>query len=94
MLKKLTAAGILAAAASGAMLLGGPADADLLSAHKAPTNPVNGCYYGQPVYYQPAWCTNAPSIAVYPDYPGYSAYPGWNRWHHHHNWPGRVYFRR
>jgi len=108
-LKKLTAAGILAAAASGVVLFSGAANADLLAGHRtvAPaTNPVNGCYYGQAVYYQPAWCTNAPSIGVYPSYPsypgyaghpGYAGYPGyhsgWDRWHHR-NWPGRVYFRR
>lgn len=93
MLKKLTAAGFLAATATGVMLSAGPANADLLSAHRAAapaTYPV-GCY--QPGYvYQPAWCTTTPSITVYPGYPTYGY--GWNRWHHHHYWPGRVYFRR
>lgn len=101
MLKKLTAAGVLAATATGVMLAGGPAYADLLSARKAAapaTYPVD-CYqspYYQSPYYQPAWCANTPSITVYPGYPAYPAYPGyygWNRWHHHY-WPGRVYFRR
>lgn len=99
MLKKLTAAGILAATATGVMLASGPANADLLSARQAavPATTVTAATYPvecyQPGYYQPgyqpAWCANAPSIAVYPGYPAY----GWNRWHHHY-WPGRVYFRR
>lgn len=99
MLKKLTAAGILAATATGVMLAAGPANADLLSAHRAaaPATYPPDCY--QPAIYQPAWCANAPSITVYPGVPGYTGVPvypgyGWNRWHHHHYWPGRVYFRR
>lgn len=97
MLKKLTAAGILAATATGVVLAAGPANADLLSAHRAvaPAGyPVN-CY--QPgLVYQPAWCSTTPSISVYPAYPGYPVtYPGygWHHWHHHY-WPGRIYFRR
>lgn len=103
MLKKLTAAGILAATATGVVLLGGPANADLLAVHRTAvpaTDPINGCYYGQ-VYYQPAWCTQgAPTVTVYPGvpaYPGYPAYPGhpgYYGWHHRHYWPGRAYFRR
>jgi hypothetical protein len=95
-LKKLTAAGILAAAASGVVLFSGAANADLLAGHRtvAPaTGSIVGCYAGQ-VYYQPAWCTNAPPVGVYPGYQGYPGYHlGWDRWHHR-NWPGRVYFRR
>lgn len=96
MLKKLTAAGILAATATGVVLLGGPANADLLAAHRTavPANPIAGCYYGQ-VYYQPAWCTNAPPITVYPNYPTYPGYHyGWDRWHNRNYGPGQVYFRR
>jgi hypothetical protein len=99
-LRKLTATGILAATATGVVLLGGPANADLLAAHRTAvpaTNPIDGCYYGQ-VYYQPAWCTpSAPTVTVYPgvpNYPAYPAYPGYYGWHHRHYWPGRVYFRR
>jgi hypothetical protein len=92
-LKKLTAAGILAATATGVMLTAVPANADLLSARPAAapaTYPV-GCY--QPgLVYQPAWCTTTPSITVYPGVPAYPTY-GWRHWHHHY-WPGQVYFRR
>jgi hypothetical protein len=100
-LKKLTAAGFLAATTTGVLLSSGPANADLLAAHRAEvpaTHPADGCYYNQPVYYQPAWCattppvTVAPPITVYPGYPGY--HYGWGRWHHRNYWPGRVYFRR
>jgi hypothetical protein len=96
-LKKLTAAGILAATATGVMLTAGPANADLLAAHRAAAPAIYpaDCYqpgYYQPAYYQPAWCANTPPITVYPGYPAYPGYYGWDRWHHH--WPGRVYFRR
>jgi hypothetical protein len=81
-LKKLTATGILAAAGTGVMLLGGPAHAD--RAVQA-TYPINPCYTA-PGYYQPAWCANPapayyPSTTYYPGYPGYANW-GWNRWHH------------
>jgi hypothetical protein len=89
-LKKLTATGILAAATAGVMLSGGPAEADLLSAHQAATSaayPVDPCYNVVPGVYTPSWCTNytpiTTPIAYYPRatyYPGYNY--GWNRWHH------------
>jgi hypothetical protein len=94
-LKKLTATGILAAATAGVMLSGGPAEADLLSAHPATASaayPVDPCLTLVPGVYRPSWCTTyTPPVTYYPPttyYPGYnSGYnpgynPGWNRWHH------------
>jgi hypothetical protein len=81
-LKKLAATGILAAAGTSVMLLGGPA-AHADRAVQA-SYPINPCYTA-PGYYTPSWCVNAP--AYYPPattyYPGYAGYGnwGWNRWH-------------
>jgi hypothetical protein len=88
-LKKLTATGILAAATAGVMLSGGPAEADLLSAHQATASaayPVDPCYNIVPGVYTPSWCNNTytPPVTYYPPttyVPGYN-YGGWNRWHH------------
>jgi hypothetical protein len=90
-LKKLTATGILALAAAGVMLSGGPAQAEVTSAHHASVAdvyPVNGCYNLVPGVYQPSWCnTYAPPVTYYPPatYPPATYYPGynygWNRWH-------------
>jgi hypothetical protein len=92
-LKKLTATGIMAAAATGVMLLGGQANADRIATGRTAVSdvyPVDSCYYNYntPVYYRPAWCANYPSVTIYPPtttyappaayYPGYY---GWNRWH-------------
>jgi hypothetical protein len=94
-LKKLTATGILAAAATGVMLFGGPAEADTFSAHQAAVSnvyPVDGCYNVVPGFYQPSWCSNYAPVTYYPPttypptaYPPTTYYPGynygWNRWH-------------
>jgi hypothetical protein len=76
-LKKLTATGILAGAATGVVLLGGPAHAD----GPAPSPSVvsdpypAACYYTAPGYVPPAWCANYPPPAYPP--PAYPppAYP-------------------
>jgi hypothetical protein len=89
-LKKLTATGILAGAATGVILLGGPAHADRLAAYPAE------CYYTTPGVVPPAWCANYVPPAYYQPtyyppptyyYPGYNN--GWNRWHH--GWGGYPY---
>ena len=90
MLKKITATGILAAAATGVVLLGGPAGANRLSAGPTSTPAaytINGCYYNTPGYYRPSWCGVYPPATTYypptyyrPYYPGY--HYGWDRWHH------------
>jgi hypothetical protein len=84
-IKKLTATGILAAATAGVMLSGGPAEADLLSAHQATasvTYPIDPCYNIVPGAYTPSWCNTYTTPVTYVPpvqyYPGY----GWNRWHH------------
>jgi len=96
-LKKLTATGILAAAATGVMLFGGSANADLLSAGQSAVPAVDPCYVSVPTLYRPAWCSGYAPAPVYPPttydppatynppgvyYPGY----GWNRWHHPYHW--------
>jgi hypothetical protein len=99
-LKKLTATGVLAAAATGVVLLGGPASADRLSGGPA-TIPaaytIGACYNNTPGYYRPSWCgVYPPATTYYPStyyaptyyrpYPGY--HYGWGRWHHN---PYRFY---
>jgi hypothetical protein len=83
-LKKLTATGILAGAATGVVLLGGPANADRLAASPSAVADVPAaCSYTTPGYVPPAWCTNYAQNPYYPPttyYPGYNY--GWNRWHH------------
>ncbi|GLY72699.1 hypothetical protein [Actinoallomurus iriomotensis] len=96
MLKKLTATGILAGAATGVILLGGPAHADRLAA--SPNAYPADCYITTPGYVPPAWCSTylpAP-VQVYPPTtyyppvtyaPGYGYGYGWNRWHNGwHHW--------
>lgn len=88
MLKKLTAAGIVAAAATGVMLLGGTANADRVSTGRAIV--ADGCYY-QAGYTQPAWCRDDPQGYYQHDY-DHDRDRGrwdrdrdrdrWNRWHH------------
>jgi hypothetical protein len=88
-LKKLTATGILAGAATGIVLLGGPAHADRLAASPSAVSDVPAaCYYTAPGYVPPTWCANYLPNPYYPPttyyapvtYPGYGY--GWNRWHH------------
>jgi hypothetical protein len=89
-LKKLAATGIVATAATGVMLLGGPANADRLSADQTTVPaafPVPGCYYAQLGAFQPSWCSNYLPTTYYPPvtyYPGYQ--PGWGGWHHRYGW--------
>jgi hypothetical protein len=86
-LKKLTATGILAGAATGVVLLGGPAHADRLAASPSAVSDVPAACI-TPGYVPPAWCTSYtnpyyPPTTYYPPvtyYPGYNY--GWNRWHH------------
>ena len=85
MLKKLTATGILAGAATGVVLLGGPAQADRLAASPSAVSDVPAaCISLTPGFVPPAWCATYlpapyyPPVTYYPGYPGY----GWNRWHH------------
>jgi hypothetical protein len=89
-LKKLTATGILAGAATSAVLLAGPAQADRLAASPSAVADVPAaCYYTTPGYVPPAWCASylpnqyyAPTT-YYPSAPYYPGYNyGWNRWHH------------
>ena len=90
MLKKLTATGILAGAATGVVLLGGPANADRLAASPSAVSDVPAaCSYTTPGYVPPAWCTSyLPNQYYAPPtyYPPAAYYPGhhhgWNRWHH------------
>ncbi|GAA4571446.1 hypothetical protein [Planotetraspora kaengkrachanensis] len=97
MLKKLIATGIVAAAATGVMLLGGPANADRLSVNRTAvpaTYPVH-CYSGLG-YYKPTWCRNYRPTTYYRPtthyqpatyYPGH--HHGWDRddrWHHRDGW--------
>jgi hypothetical protein len=98
-LKKLIATGIGVAAATGVMLLSGPANADRLSANQTivpATHMIDGCF-ALPVLNRPAWCnaiypptTYYPSTTYYPPttyYPGYNY--GWNRWHN--RYPGHFH---
>lgn len=91
MLKKLTATGIVAAAATGVMLLGGSAHADRLSTKAPAAYAIIGCYYGVNSY-QPGWCGVHPPTTYYqPVTPPVTYYPpttyhpgnhyGWDRWH-------------
>jgi hypothetical protein len=68
-LKKLTATGIVAAAAAGFMLLGGAANAERFSADHI-THPSTayhpGHHYGWPRWHRHHW-------------------HGWGRWHHRHH---------
>ncbi len=89
MLKKLTATAIVGAAATGVMLLGGPANADRVSAGQKAA-PADLCYVA-PGVYQQGWCNDNPTTGYYPPttyfpptpyYPGY----GWDRWHHGGGW--------
>ena len=90
MLKKLTATGILAGAATSVVLLGGPAQADRLAASPSAVADVPAaCYYTTPGYVPPAWCSShVPTQYYVPTtyYPSTTYYPGynygWNRWHH------------
>jgi hypothetical protein len=94
-LKKLTATGIFAGAATAVILAGGPAHADRLAA--SPSYPA-ACYYTAPGYVPPAWCNTTlvpPPVTVYPPTTYYPGYPGgygygWNRWHggwgYPHHW--------
>ncbi|GII55408.1 hypothetical protein Pth03_37970 [Planotetraspora thailandica] len=94
MLKKLIATGIVAAAATGVVLLGGPANADSLHANRtAVLHPVH-CYNG-PGYYRPTWCRNYRPTTYYPTtyYPGHryswDRDRNWDRgdrWHHRDGW--------
>jgi hypothetical protein len=78
-LKKLTATGILAGAATGAVLLGGPAHADRLAASPSTISDIPAaCYYTTPGYVPPAWCTSYlpnPNPNPYPYYPPTTYYP-------------------
>jgi hypothetical protein len=88
-LKKLTATGILAGAATGVVLLGGPAHADRLAASPSAVSDIPAvCTYTTPGYVPPAWCSSYLPNPYYPPttyyspityYPGYNY--GWNRWH-------------
>jgi hypothetical protein len=89
-LKKLTATGILAAAATGVMLFGGSASADRISGGQASAT-IDPCAVTVPSLYQPpAWCNTYAPAPYYPPpayYPPSTYYPGgynygWNRWHH------------
>lgn len=88
MLKKLTATGIVAAAAAGVMSLSGPANADSLSANRTTVaHPGNDCHYVPPGHYRPAWCEDESPNTGYDTYnPGY--YNGWDRdrWHRWNQW--------
>lgn len=81
-LKKITATGLLAAAATGVMLSGGSASAERASAGQTV---YRDCYYTAPGYYQPGWCngyappTYVPPVSVYPGVPYGYGY-GWGRW--------------
>lgn len=99
MLKKLTATGILAGAATGVVLLGGPAHADRLAAAPSAVSDVYpAACYTSPGYIPPAWCASyqpAPAPYYPPTYyvpgtyyPGY--HYGWDRWHGgwHGGWGG------
>ncbi len=85
MLKKLTVTGILAGAATGVVLLGGPANADRLTA--GPSDIPAACYYTAPGYIPPAWCASyvqtpyEPPVVYVPPAPYYPG-NGWDRWHH------------
>ncbi len=96
MLKKLTATGILAGAAAGVVLLGGPAHA---TRPAAISDVPAACVYTTPGYVPPDWCANyvpnpyAPPVAYAPPttyYPPVTVirpapyYPGygWDRGHH------------
>lgn len=97
MLKKITATGILAGAATSVVLLGGPAHADRLAAGPSAVSDVYppACYTS-PGYIQPTWCANYQPAPYYPPtyyvpgtyYPGY--HYGWDRWHGgwHGGWGG------
>ena len=82
MLKKLAATGVLAATATGVMLLAGPANA---GSHATAVDP---CITVPGLYQPPAWCNtyNAPPTYYAPPvyYPPTTYYPGygWDRWHH------------
>jgi hypothetical protein len=97
-LKKLTATGILAGAATGAILLAGPAHADRLAAGPSTAKypyPA-ACYYTTPGYIPPAWCNTyvAPAPVVYPPttyWPGGGYGYGWNRWNHG-GWGGYPHY--
>jgi hypothetical protein len=88
-LKKLTATGILAGAATGVVLLGGPAHADRLAAGPSAVSDIPAaCYSIVPGFIPPAWCSSYVENPYYPPttyvppvtyYPGYNY--GWNRWH-------------
>jgi hypothetical protein len=100
-LKKLTATGILAGAATGVVLLGGPAHADRLAASPSAVSDIPAaCYSITPGFVPPAWCTTYLPSPYYPPttyvppvtyYPGYN-YGGWNRWHHG-GWGGHHWHR-
>lgn len=88
MLKKLSATGILAGAATGVVLLCGPAQADRLAAAPSAVSDIPAaCVSVVPGFVAPAWCnsylldpyysTTYYQPAYYPPayYPGY----GWNR---------------
>jgi hypothetical protein len=95
-LKKLAATGVLAATATGVMLLAGPANA---TSGSHPTS-IDPCITVPGLYQPPAWCnTYAPPSFAPPTYyapPAYypptTYYPGnygWDRWHrnpwHYHH---------
>jgi hypothetical protein len=91
MLKKLTATGIVAGAATGVMLFSGPAGAARLAAGRT-TVPaaytVGACDLAVLGLYQPAWCNTYAPTPYYPPpayYPPTTYYPGyhygWDRWH-------------
>lgn len=101
-LKKLTATGILAGAATGVVLFAGPAHASRLA---AVSDLPAACDYTTTGYVPPAWCADylpnpyappvayAPPPAYYPPvtvYPPAPYYPGYNYgWHHGghpHHW--------
>ncbi|MDN3353140.1 hypothetical protein [Actinomadura sp. DC4] len=88
MLKKLTATGILAGAATSVVLLCGPAQADRLAASPSAVSDVPAACYTTPGYIRPAWCSSYVTNPYYPPAaydPGYNN--GWNRWHHYpHYW--------
>jgi hypothetical protein len=86
-LNKLTATGIVVAGITGAILLGGPANAQQLTAS---AHPIAGCYYPAAYYAaQPAYC----NLPIY-QYPRYHHHYGWGRWHHgYYPWNGYRFNR-
>jgi hypothetical protein len=82
MLKKLTATGILAGAATGIVLLGCPAHADRLADSPSSVSDIPAaCVSIVPGFVPPTWCNSYLPDPYYPPttyYPPVTYYPGYN----------------